>query len=54
MLIGDESSDDTISYTQIPSPVFTLPLGRNDSDTEREYKTLAEKTRGKMLHLDFK
>lgn len=54
MLIGDESSDDTISYTQIPSPVFTLPLGRNDADTEREYKTLAEKTRGKMLHLDFK
>src|SRR3569833_863220 len=46
MLIGDESSDDTISYTQIPSPVFTLPLGRNDSDTEREYKTLAEMIRG--------
>src|SRR3569832_1561895 len=54
MLIGDESSDDTISYTQIPSPVFTRPLGRNDSAAEREYKTLAEKTRGKMLHLDFK
>ena len=54
MLIGDESSDDTIVYTQIKNPVFTLPLGRNDADTEREYRTLAEKTGGKMLQIDFK
>src|SRR3569623_876307 len=54
LLIGDESSDDTIKYTEIPSPVFTLPLGRNDQDTQREYRTLAEKTHGKMLQLDFK
>lgn len=54
MLIGDESSDDTITYTKIPSPVFTLPLGRADQDTDREYQTLAEKTHGKMLHLEFK
>src|SRR3569623_1997988 len=54
LLKGDESSDDTIKYTEIPSPVFTLPLGRNDQDTQREYRTLAEKTHGKMLQLDFK
>lgn len=54
MLIGDESSDDTITYTKIPSPVFTLPLGRSDQDTEREYLALAEKTRGKMLRLELK
>lgn len=54
MLIGDESSDDTIVYTQIKRPVFALPLGRNDADTEREYRTLAEKTGGKMLQIDFK
>lgn len=54
LLIGDESSDDTIAYSQIPSPVFTLPFGRADPDTEREYRTLAAKTGGKMLHLDFK
>ncbi len=54
LLIGDEPSDDTIQYSNIPSPVFTLPFGRSDSSTEVEYQTLADKTGGKMLHLDFK
>ena len=54
LLIGDEPSDDTIQYSEIPSPVFTLPLGRSDPDTERDYGILAQKTGGKMLHLDLK
>jgi len=54
MLIGDEPSDDVIHYTQIPSPVFTLPMGRADPATEEEYLTLATKTGGKMLRLNFK
>lgn len=54
MLIGDEPSDDTIHYNEIPRPVFTLPFGRSDPYTEREYLSLAEKTGGKMLRLDFK
>lgn len=51
LLVGDEPSDDAISYDNIPSPVFTLPLGRTDEYTEEEYLTLAQKTGGKMLHL---
>jgi len=54
LLIGDEPSDDTIQYSEIPSPVFALPLGRSDPDTERDYGILAKKTGGKMLHLDLK
>ncbi|HFQ92336.1 MAG TPA: hypothetical protein ENK29_05615 [Chromatiales bacterium] len=54
MLIGDEPSDDVIHYTSIPSPVFTLPMGRLDPATEEEYRTLAAKTGGKMLNLIFK
>ncbi len=54
LLIGDEPSDDTIGYSDIPSPVFTLPLGRSDPGTLDEYSKLADKTGGKMLHLDFK
>lgn len=54
MLIGDEPSDDTILYSSIPSPVFTLPLGRSDPGTEQEYLTLAQKTGGKMLRLSIK
>jgi hypothetical protein len=54
LLIGDEPSDDTIHYSEIPSPVFTLPLGRSDPGTLTEYSILAEKTGGRMLHLDFK
>lgn len=52
LLIGDEPSDDTISYSDIPSPVFTLPLGRSDPDTERDYGTLSDKTGGKLLHIE--
>ncbi len=54
LLIGDEPSDDTVHYNEIPRPVFTLPLGRSDPYTEREYQALAQKTGGKMLLLDFK
>jgi len=51
VLIGDEPSDDSINYSSIPSPVFTLPMGRSDPYTEEEYGTLAQKTGGKMLRL---
>jgi hypothetical protein len=54
LLLGDEPSDDRIFYRDIPSPVFTLPIGRNNPTTLWEYKTLAENTGGKMLQLDFK
>ena len=53
MLIGDEPSDDKIGYLDIPAPVFTLPLGRTNPTTIWEYKTLADKTGGKMLHMEF-
>lgn len=54
MLIGDEPSADKIDYKGIPSPVFTLPLGRSDPHTEGAYSEIAERTGGKMLMLDFK
>ena len=54
LLIGDEPSDDRIAYLDIPAPVFTLPLGRTNPTTVWEYKTLADKTGGKMLHMDFR
>ena len=54
VLIGDEPSDDEIMYSDIPSPVFSLPLGRSDPDTEWEYGKIAKKTGGKMLHLYLK
>lgn len=54
MLLGDEPSVDSIQYSSIPSPVFTMPLGRSDPRTEAEYGQLAERTGGKMLVLDFK
>jgi hypothetical protein len=54
LLIGDEPSADRIVYFNIPSPVFTLPLGRDNPDTNWQYQTLADKTGGKMLHLEFK
>ncbi len=54
LLIGDEPSDDRIYYLNIPAPVFTLPLGRANPTTLWEYQTLADKTGGKMLHLDFR
>lgn len=54
LLIGDEPANDTVYYDRIPSPVFTLPLGRSDAATSLSYSTIATKTGGKMLHLDFK
>jgi hypothetical protein len=53
LLIGDEPPVDRIVYFNIPSPVFTLPLGRDNPDTNWHYQTLADKTGGKMLHLEF-
>lgn len=54
VLVGDEPSDDEIYFSEIPSPVFTLPLGRSDPETTQNYREIAEKTKGKMMHLDFK
>jgi hypothetical protein len=54
VLVGDEPSDDQVYYSDIPSPVFTLPLGRSDPDTNANYREIADKTNGKMMHLDFK
>jgi hypothetical protein len=54
LLLGDEPSDDRIYYLDIPSPVFTLPIGRSNPTTLWEYQTLADKTGGKMLQLNFK
>jgi len=54
ILVGDEPSDDVIGYSDIPSPVYTLPLGRSDPETNRHYQEIADRTNGKMLHLDFK
>lgn len=54
MLIGDEPSVDTVYYSEIPSPVFTLPLGRADPRTDADYLATAERTGGRMLKLDFK
>ncbi len=54
LLLGDEPSDDRIYYLDIPAPVFTLPIGRKNPSTLWEYQTLADRTGGKMLHLDFR
>jgi len=43
-----------IVYFNIPAPVFTLPIGAENPDTNWEYRTLAEKTGGKMMHLVFR
>lgn len=54
LLIGDEPPDDEITYSSIPSPVFCLPLGRSDPETTQSYQLIADKTNGRMMHLDFK
>ncbi|MBI5450245.1 MAG: hypothetical protein HY940_02715 [Gammaproteobacteria bacterium] len=54
LLIGDEPSDDRIFYLDIKAPVFTLPLGHSNPTTLWEYQTLADKTGGKMLRLEFR
>ena len=53
-LVGDEPPNDEVRFTDIPSPVFTLPLGRSDPDTNRSFQEIADKTGGRMLQLDFK
>jgi len=53
ILIGDEPSDDVIYYSEIPSPVFTLALGKSSPKTIREFSILAEKTGGKLLTMKF-
>ena len=54
LLIGDEPSSDKIHYFYIPSPVFTLPIGRSNPETNWAFQKLADETGGKMLHLEFK
>ena len=54
LLIGDEPSDDRIFYRSIPAPVFTLPIGKANPNTEFEYRMLAEKTGGKVLHMELR
>ena len=54
LLIGDEPPTDKIVYFNIPSPVFTLPIGRNNPRTNWHYLKLADETGGKLLHLELK
>jgi len=54
LLIGDEPPSDRIHYFHIPSPVYTLPIGRDNPDTNWHYQKLADETGGKMLHLELK
>jgi len=54
IIIGDEPSADKIHYFHIPSPVFSIPLGRSNPDTNWAYQKLADETGGKMLQLEFK
>lgn len=53
ILIGDEPSDDRIHSFDIPSPVFTIPIGKQNPDTLWAYEKLANETGGKMLQLVF-
>lgn len=54
LLIGDEPPADRIIHFNIPSPVFTLPIGRDNPDTNWHYQKLADETGGKLLHLELK
>ena len=54
LLIGDEPSTDRIHYFNIPSPVFTVPLGKDNPETTYAYQKLADETKGKMLQLELK
>ena len=53
ILIGDEPSDDRIYYSDIPAPVFTIPIGKTNADTLFAYEKLAKQTKGKMLQMVF-
>lgn len=54
LLIGDEPSTDRIHTFYIPSPVFTIPLGFSNPDTNWAFQKLADETGGKMLKIEFK
>ena len=54
IIIGDEPSADKIHYFHIPSPVFSIPLGQSNPDTNWAYQKLADETGGKRLKLEFK
>jgi hypothetical protein len=54
ILIGDEPPTDNIVYFNIPSPVFTLPIGRDNPDTTWHFQKLADETGGKLLHIELK
>ena len=54
VLIGDEPARDRVHYFQIPSPVYTIPLGKNNPETSYSYQKLADETGGKMLQLELK
>lgn len=54
LLIGDEPPSDTVVYFNIPSPVFALPIGRDNPETNWHYQKLADETGGKLLHLELK
>ena len=54
LLIGDEPPSDKIVYFNIPSPAFTLPIGRSNPKTNWHYQKLADETGGKLLHLELK
>jgi len=53
LLIGDEPSTDRILYREIPSPVFTLPIG-HDPDLLYDFQRTADETGGKMLRIEFR
>jgi len=54
VLIGDEPSTDKIHSFYIPSPVFTIPLGKSDPETDWAFQKLADETGGKMLRIELK
>ena len=54
IVIGDEPSRDRIHYFDIPSPVYTIPLGNNNPETTYSYQQLADETGGKLLQLELK
>jgi hypothetical protein len=54
VLVGDEPPSDKIVYFNIPSPVYTLPIGRSNPDTNWHFQKLADETGGKLLHLELK
>jgi hypothetical protein len=54
LLIGDEPPSDKVYYSQIPAPVFTLPLASSDSSTKVAFQRIADNTGGRLLELKFR